>query len=406
MKNRFFFICLFLTSFCFAQTRITGTVYEISGPLEGVAVYLNNSMLGTTTNASGTFSFPVKEGQYNLIISYLGYKKIIYPLNTSTYSKPLVFTLVEEENVLDEIFFKKVVYDKKWKNNLSVFKKEFIGISALSKDCEILNATVLYFEFNAKDNIFKAHAREPLQIKHKSLGYLITYELESFVKNKNYVTYLGYSRYQELPGNKRKQKRWKQNRLKAYNGSAIHFYKSVIQNKIKEVGYTVNLFKRVPNKERPSEASIKKARELVKLSGKFINFSRKIDTPKNAIDSAMVVLKKMKLPKYRDYVYKNDITTDEIITVTNNVINLDFENNLNIVYSREKEEEGFILRLPYNKRKAPGFQSSYLIPLKYKTVLDKKGILVRPLDVFYEGYWSYEKFANSLPLDYVPPISK
>jgi len=74
-------------------------------------VYLNNSMLGTTTNASGTFSFPVKEGQYNLIISYLGYKKIIYPLNTSTYSKPLVFTLVEEENVLDKIFFNKVVYD-------------------------------------------------------------------------------------------------------------------------------------------------------------------------------------------------------------------------------------------------------------------------------------------------------
>lgn len=36
------------------------------------------------------------------------------------------------------------------------------------------------------------------------------------------------------------------------------------------------------------------------------------------------------------------------------------------------------------------------------SMIDKKGILLSPLDVLYEGYWSYEKFANSLPLDYIP----
>ena len=42
-----------------------------------------------------------------------------------------------------------------------------------------------------------------------------------------------------------------------------------------------------------------------------------------------------------------------------------------------------------------------LIPLSKNIVLDKTGVLVQPLAVFYEGYWSYEKFGNSLPLDYV-----
>jgi hypothetical protein len=34
MKNRFFFICLVVTSFCFAQTAIKGTVYNASGPMK------------------------------------------------------------------------------------------------------------------------------------------------------------------------------------------------------------------------------------------------------------------------------------------------------------------------------------------------------------------------------------
>ena len=75
MKNRFFFIFLFISLFSIAQITLRGTVYETSGPLEGVALYFNNTMLGSTTNSNGAFSVPIKEGQYALIVSYLGYKK-------------------------------------------------------------------------------------------------------------------------------------------------------------------------------------------------------------------------------------------------------------------------------------------------------------------------------------------
>ena len=182
MRSNFFILLFLITLSSFSQINIKGTIYYEKGVLENVAVYLNNTMLGTTTDGNGDFSIPVKEGRYELIVSYLGRKKINYALNTSTYTKPLTFVLEENVDVLDKIVIKKIVYDEKWQNNLAVFKREFIGKTDLAKSCEILNPEVLGFDFNINNNKLIAYAKKPLQIKHKSLGYLITYELEDFSK--------------------------------------------------------------------------------------------------------------------------------------------------------------------------------------------------------------------------------
>jgi hypothetical protein len=400
MKNRFFFILFFTSFFSIAQVTITGTVYEKNNPLEGAAVYLNNTMVGTTTNLDGEFSIKIKEGKYDLIVSFLGYKKINYTLNTSTYKKPLIFNLEEENNTLNEIIIRKTIYDDDWKYNVSRFKKEFIGTTELAQDCKILNLEVLHFDYDGKNNILTAFARKPLEIKHKSLGYRIIYELEQFIINKKRVTYLGYSRCFNLKGSKRKQRKWKENRLKSYNGSYLHFYQSLLKNTTYKDGFLVHQFKRVANPERPSEQKIKRARELVKLNGSSINFSKSIDSPKTPLDSALVVLRKVRLPKFIDYLYNSKIPVTDIISKKNNTFYLDFENNISVVYTKELEEEGFITRSAFSKIRNPLPQTSSVIPMEKDIILDKNGVLAYPLDVFYEGYWSYEKFANSLPLDY------
>jgi hypothetical protein len=402
MKNRFLLFFIFLAYTSIAQITIRGTVYQDDKPLDGAAVYFNNTMLGTTTNNEGEFAIPVKHGVYELIISFLGFQKINYSLNTSTYNKPLVFKLIEEESILNEIVIKKTVYDDDWKYNLSVFKKEFIGISKLSEDCKILNPEVLYFEYDNAKGILTAYARKPLKMKHKSLGFLITYELESFVRGKNYITYLGYSRYQEMKGNKRKKRRWAKNRLKAYNGSVVHFYKSLIDDTFKKDGFIVNQFRRVPNSKRPSEEEIRNARQLVRMSGGGLNFSKKIINPKTALDSAMITLKKVRLPKSIDYLYKSKLKKKEIITLKDSVYALSFDNNISIVYKKEREEMAYITRHTFGKPRTPLAQTSSIIPVQKNIVLDKTGVLINPLAVFYEGYWSYEKFGNTLPLDYEP----
>ncbi len=384
----------------FAQITITGTVYDKNGPLEGTAVYFNNTMVGTTTNENGEFSIKAKEGQYELIVSYLGYKTINYPLKTSTYKNPLKFTLLEDENMLSEIVIRKTVYDDEWKHSLIRFKQEFIGQTELAEDCKILNPKVLHFEYDAKNNILTAIAREPLEIKHKKLGYKITFDLESFIINKNYVTYLGYSRYENLKGSKRKQRKWKENRLKAYNGSFTHFYQSLIKNTTYKDGFIVHQFKRVLNPERPTEKQIKNARELVKLNRSRINFSKKIEEPKTSLDTALVVLRKARLPKSKDYLYKSKVPVNEIITKENGAYFLSFENNISVVYTKELEEKAYILRKAFSKPRKALPQTSSVIPLERPIEIDRNGLMVNPLNVYYEGYWSYEKFANSLPLDY------
>ncbi|MCG1037569.1 carboxypeptidase-like regulatory domain-containing protein [Polaribacter sargassicola] len=404
MKNRFLLLVLFISYSIFSQKTIEGTVYENNTPIENVAIYLNNTMLGTTTNANGKFSLSVEEGKYELIVSYLGFKKINYSLNTSSYLQPLIFKLQEDENILDEIIIKKTVYNDEWKYNLAAFKRDFIGITELAKDCELLNPEVLHFNYNAKENILTALARKPLRLKHKGLGYLITYELENFERNKNYVSYLGYSRYEQLKGGKRKQKHWNENREKAYNGSTIHFFKSLLNNTFTEEGFIVNQFKRVLNPERPSDSEIKKAREIIKLSrGLNINFSKEIDEPKNAIDSALVTIKKSRLEKFNDYLYKSKLSQKDIITIKNRIAYLTFDDNLSIVYTKEKEEMGYLTRNAFQKLREPLPQTSNLIPLKEGIIVDKNGLLIYPLDVLFENYWSYyEKIATYLPLDYKP----
>jgi len=402
MKNRFFLFLFFIKISIFGQITINGIVTEKNGPLDGAAVYFNNTMLGTTTDSEGRFSLKVKEGQYELVVSYLGYKKIIYSLNTSSFKKSLVFKLEEEQNTLDEIIISKTVYNDEWKYNLETFKREFIGRTEIAADCKILNPEVLHFKFDSKNNILTAIARKTLELKHESLGYKIMYELEDFTINKNMVSYLGYSRYENLKGSKRKQLQWKKNRLATYNGSYTHFYQTLLKNSTYQEGYIIHQFKRVPNLQRPSEDAIQKARNLIKNSGNFINFSKKIETPTTAIDSAILILRKVNLPEYVDFLYKSNIPSDSIISKKNEIYYLDFENNLSIVYTKDKEVKGYILRNSFSNMRAPLAQTSSIIPIKIPTILDRNGLLLSPLDVFYEGYWSYEKFGNSLPVEYEP----
>lgn len=407
MKNLILVAFLFFAILANSQITLKGTVYEKNGPLSDVAVYLNNTMIGTTTDKNGEFELQTKEGQYELIVSYLGYKKIVYSLNTADYSKPLVFALEEEENVLDEIIIKKIVYDQEWKYNLEAFKQEFIGRSNLSKDCEILNEEVLFFDFNRLENKLEAFAKQPLKIKHKSLGYIITFDLESFVRTNSYVTYLGYTRYEEMKGGKSKQRKWKKNRLEAYNGSQVHFFKSVINDTFSEEGFIVNQFKRIENPERPSEEEIEKARQLVRLNKDVvIDFNTNKTENLTALDSAWVILRKARLPKFKDYLYKSKLKKEDIISISNDKIQLSFADNLSIVYTKEKEEMGYILKNAFSRKREPTYQTSSIIPIDKNIILDKTGILIRPLSVFYEGYWSFEKFAHALPLDYEPNTDK
>ena len=111
MRVRFLFVFLFFICqvHLLAQKKVFGKVTDVGdNPLIGVAVYLNNTSIGTTTDDEGEFELTLKDGAYDLIVSYLGYETIRYALTNEAGNKELVLKMKMKNNVLDEIVLSKI----------------------------------------------------------------------------------------------------------------------------------------------------------------------------------------------------------------------------------------------------------------------------------------------------------
>lgn len=402
MKKGLLITFILLATNIFAQQIIKGKITSIQNvPLEGASVYFNNTTIGALTDSNGEFELRINKGTYTLVVSYLGYKTYQKQINTEE-TKLLSIQLSEDNEMLNEVEIVKTIYDDDWKYNLARFKKSFLGRSKLAEECKILNEKDLHFDYDRKTNTLTAISRKPLRIKHSGLGYLITYDLVDFTLDSHQVYFSGYAQYKNL--RKSVRKKWKENRLTAYNGSQMHFLRSLLAKQLKEDGFVINQFRRVRNEERPTEKEIQFARELIKLHGNKVNFTRSITEPKTKLDSALVTLKKAReLPKFRDYLYKRNVPYEEMISFENNVPFLDFKDYLIIVYTKEPEEENFIKGVFRNRRSQPlKVQTSHLVLLKGKSQIDPTGILLDPSSFYQEEYWGFEAFATMLPLDYQP----
>ena len=404
MKKGLFIFLVFISATISSQVYIKGKVTTNANEnLEGASVYINNTTIGTTTDAKGEFILKVKKGNYDLVVSFIGYSTSTIKINTNLKIDFLRFKLAQESNVLNEVVLRKTKYDAEWKHNLSRFKSLFLGKTKLAKECVILNPKTLYFEYNSKTRELIAEAKEPLKIKHKDLGYLITYDLVKFSIKNQQLFFSGYARYSNLK--KKVKKKWKRNRLEAFNGSQMHFLRSLLKNNLKDEGFVINQFRRELNPDRPSDAAIRTARELIYLNRETINATKNVTHPLTPLDSAIVIARQSSKPKYKDFLYKRNVPYNQMISFSRTSAYLNFENHLSVIYKNEKEEENYLIGMFGKRKKASGVQSSNVVLIKGKSIIDFTGTLVDPNAIFVEGYWAFESFANMLPLDYQPIIN-
>lgn len=450
------FLCVLSSFSLLAQKTITGKVLtNKSTPLEGAAVYLNNTSIGTTTNEDGEFELSVKEGTYDLIASFLGFETARYSLDTKTINQSITFKLSPKANMLNEV----VVSNKKYKISpedrayfLSQFRRSFLGKTNLSFECKILNEDDIEFDYNPLTRLLEAYTKKPIEIDHKGLGYKIYYDLVHFELTPKTVTFLGYTRYENKKGSKRKQRKWRKKRKVAYNGSLMHFLQSVMNDKVREEGFVVDHFKRIPNPARPSDSVIAAASKRLKeingdegiknfkmVSKKNLNDKatrdqllkkanqiekiRKTSDLSNMVDkqfqvklnedgtyeatttaafnrerdSLTEIVRKMRLRRLVDQQIKQDLSTSEFSANLDGTYYMKFPHYLKIKYMKEPEEDNFrrgAVKLDY--------QVSMVTLYVDRAKIDPIGVLVNPLEMFLEGYWSYEKIGDALPLDYDP----
>lgn len=99
-------LLLLLTSFAFAQEKhtISGTIKDDTNgeTLFGATVFLKGTAIGATTNEYGFFSLTAPEGNYTLVISYIGYSEIKQEI-TLNQDQKLNFEIKESSTELDEV---------------------------------------------------------------------------------------------------------------------------------------------------------------------------------------------------------------------------------------------------------------------------------------------------------------
>lgn len=388
-------VCFLGTYSLAAQVLIKGEVFYKNQQIEGASVFLSETTFGTVTNPEGLFELDVPAGQYTLVISHIGYKNVVFDFSTENLPELLRIELEEGEIALKEVVVEGEMSEEDRTYFLNRFKAAFIGTRLFSDACSLLNPEDLQFNYDRRRDLLRAYAEKPLRLRNEALGYEILYTLEYFAIEGRRTSYLGYSRYLPLKGSKRKNRLWAENRRKAYAGSRRHFFRSVAQYTSAEEGFFISQFQRVKNKNRPSEEEISKARALFRSSGR-IRLIPRDQKPETALDSAMLVLRRAREEKEMvDQIVALGISDSLLIRQNEGESVLQFRDNLRINYNAkgtrfEKDKKG--------EKEA----TSIILPLSQPNKILASGILERPLNLLFEGYWSREKIAVSLPLNYQP----
>ena len=105
MKSIVCLFCLFISTFCFCQNLLQGSVKDTKGePIFAANAYLKSTpQTGATTGFDGNFKLEVEDINDVLIVSYLGFKTKEILLTSIDFNKKLNIVLEEDAQSLDAI---------------------------------------------------------------------------------------------------------------------------------------------------------------------------------------------------------------------------------------------------------------------------------------------------------------
>ncbi len=133
------------------------------------------------------------------------------------------------------------------KKKLRLFKSEFLGYAPNAKKCKISNEKDIILVYNSALNTLTAYSDKPIIIKNYYLGYEIRYNLVDFeiifitppsgFRMTEKVYYAGTSFFTELK--KKTRTKTINNREKEYDGSLIHFMRSLSTKQLTENKFAI-----------------------------------------------------------------------------------------------------------------------------------------------------------------------
>lgn len=394
-------LVLVLVSVCavlaaFSQSALSGKVLDslTHKPIPYVNVFFANTTIGTVTDTTGSFTIRnIPNGKYDLTFSFVGYSTIQFPIDFLGDEKQVTVYLAEQVIQLKEVYVR--ADTSNWKSNFQQFKNYFLGYTQNASRTTIMNPRDVRLYFDPSDRILTGRSKKEIEIENRALGYKIYYQLVDFMVDfaQERMVFLGIPRFEQLtPKGEREAKRWNEERKRAYNGSFVHFIKSLKQNELEKNGFEVHTFFRVPNRNRPSDKFLNERIRLWRDQ-----YSRSSGIVLTGNDSLSHYLRLRSLQKEIDSVgHRISDVTKLLMNESTDQIN--YKGMLQLTYKNEREESN------YEPRRSPlKIQVSIVHFTGSGIKIYDNGYYEDIRDVFFEGYmgWS-EKMADLLPLGYTP----
>ena len=215
------------------QILINGT----EEPLANASIYYDGMYKGGISNEHGIFRLVSADSvRVPIIISAVGY----HSTSIADYKSGEFLKIYLEPKIysLDAVV---VTYDGMSREEKeAIFKKEFIGISENSLNCEILNLDDINLVYNRKRGTVEAFADDPVILQNTALGFKITYYLEQFRFSPEGIYFSGNYYFEPdttLAG--KDLARVEKRRRQAYLGSRMHFIRSLYNDRLKKDGFSL-----------------------------------------------------------------------------------------------------------------------------------------------------------------------
>jgi hypothetical protein len=225
---------------------LRGTVTDATNRsnLESVSLFIENTTYGTNTLSNGSYRLECPNvPEARLVVACIGYESKVFAVDKIPSDKEFNITLKAKAYDLEAVAV--VAKDLNRAQSLRVFEHALFEDSKLGKKCTILNPEVIHFKrsTDADGNLtnLSATASEPIRIENKLLAYEIKLNLSEFEVNNQAVryTYMPFFIDQIASKSVSAQKNIRTERLRAYLGSRMHFFRSLYENKLPQNGFKV-----------------------------------------------------------------------------------------------------------------------------------------------------------------------
>ncbi|HMK19711.1 MAG TPA: carboxypeptidase-like regulatory domain-containing protein [Chitinophagaceae bacterium] len=367
----FFLFFSFIQNSFSQQFYIRGRVTDIETqlPLKGASVYINNTTKGSTTNDNGDFELgPLQPGRYEVVASFVGYDALLYSAEIKSSNLRISFKVEKKEEMLREVL---VLSSELRKRYLDIFKKYVIGQTIAAEHCQIKNIEEVQFASGETKDEIVAYTEKALVIENPELGYTIHFDLIEFYYNKatNGAYFFGYTRFVDWGKDEKTKKKWIRKRREAYDGSTVHFFRSLVNKNLTKEGFTVYQLLNMKKEKKDSTGmniTIQKNDQGMKMATR-------------AIEDSMIRI-------YPDSVYK--------------IYELRVKDGWRVMYSKNTDLKTEMMKKNFISGQPSTGTISGLRLREEPVLVNARGIILTPIRLFYDGIWGYERLANMLPEDY------